>query len=64
MPIILTWHRVADQVLYWVRLALLTLFGPAQLDDEHDPIVALRRDHDRNRRRSRHPEPVPRGGLR
>ena len=30
---------------YWVELALLTLFGPAQLDDAHDPVALLRRGH-------------------
>jgi hypothetical protein len=28
-----------------VELALITVFGPAQLDDEHDPVVQLRRGH-------------------
>ena len=30
---------------YKVRLLLLGLFGPAQLDDEHDPILRLKREH-------------------
>lgn len=30
---------------YWVELTLLTLFGPAQLDDAHDPVALLRRGH-------------------
>ena len=30
---------------YKVRLLLLGLYGPAQLDDEHDPIVRLKREH-------------------
>lgn len=30
---------------YWVDLALLTLFGPAQLDAAHDPVGLLRRGH-------------------
>jgi hypothetical protein len=36
---------VVETIGYWVELALLTLFGPAQLDDAHDPVVLLRRGH-------------------
>lgn len=38
-------RRLLQAIAYRVRLALLSVFGPATLDDEHDPIVALRRDH-------------------
>ena len=34
---------------YWVELALLTLYGPAQLDDAHDPVALLRRGHREHR---------------
>lgn len=44
--------RVLDEVRYRVRLVLLTVFGPATLDDEHDPIVRLKRDHDLRATRS------------
>lgn len=44
--------RVVKTVVYWVRVALLTLFGPATLDDEHDPIQRLRREHVRARARA------------
>jgi hypothetical protein len=37
------WHEVS----YWVQLALLSVLGPAQLDDEHDPIEQLKRAHHR-----------------
>ena len=30
---------------YWVELGLLTLYGPAQLDDARDPVALLRRGH-------------------
>lgn len=36
-------------IAYWVRLALLSVLGPATLDDEHDPIVQLKRGHQRER---------------
>ena len=32
-------------ISYKVRLLLLGLFGPARLDDEHDPIVQLKKEH-------------------
>ncbi|MGB8021481.1 MAG: hypothetical protein WCF04_09665 [Candidatus Nanopelagicales bacterium] len=38
-------RRLLEAITYRVRLVLLSAFGPATLDDEHDPIVALRRDH-------------------
>lgn len=34
-----------EAIAYWAELVLLTLFGPAQLDDEHDPVALLRRGH-------------------
>lgn len=37
--------RFLEAITYRVRLALLSVFGPATLDEEHDPIVALRREH-------------------
>jgi hypothetical protein len=40
-------RRILDSIVYWVRLALLTVYGPATLDDEHDPILALKREHQR-----------------
>jgi hypothetical protein len=39
-----------EELSYWVELALLTLYGPAQLDDSHDPVALLRRG-----RREHHP---------
>ena len=38
---------LASSVSYGVRLGLLTLFGPATQDAEHDPIVALKREYGR-----------------
>jgi hypothetical protein len=38
-------RRLWRTIVYWVRLCLLTLFGPATLDEEHDPIVQLKREH-------------------
>ena len=38
-----------ESVSYWVELALLTLFGPAQLDAAHDPVALLRRGHREHR---------------
>ena len=37
--------RVLRWIEYRVRLLLLGLFGPPRLDDEHDPIVQLKREH-------------------
>lgn len=36
-------RRAWETIVYWVRLFLLGVFGPATLDDEHDPIVLLKR---------------------
>lgn len=36
--------------LRWtVEYALMHVYGPAALDDDRDPRVAMRRDHDRRR---------------
>ena len=34
-----------EAIRYWVELVLLTIFGPARLDDAHDPVTLLRRGH-------------------
>lgn len=44
-------RSAVETVQYWVELALLTLFGPAQGDQEHDPVALLRRGH-----REHHPD--------
>lgn len=48
------WRRVRDWEGFWTRWVGLSVFGPARLDDEHDPIEALRRDYHRppSRRRA------------
>ena len=35
--------EIGFQVKYWSRRVLLTFFGPAQLDAEHDPLRRLER---------------------
>ena len=40
-------RRAGREVSYWIQLALLSVLGPAQLDDEHDPIEQLKRAHHR-----------------
>ncbi len=40
-------RRAWREVSYWIQLALLSVLGPAQLDDEHDPIEQLKRAHHR-----------------
>jgi hypothetical protein len=37
--------RVLRWIVYKVRLLLLGLYGPAELDAEHDPIVQLKKEH-------------------
>ncbi len=37
-----------EALSYWVELALLTLYGPAQLDDSHDPAALIRRGREHN----------------
>lgn len=46
-------RRVRDESVYRVRLVGLTLFGPATLDEEHDPVQALRRQYGKVPRRRR-----------
>jgi len=41
--------RIRGTIVYRVRLALLSVFGPATLDDEHDPIVQLKREYQRQK---------------
>ena len=41
------WQRWRDAVTYRGKWLMLNMFGPAQQDDEHDPIVALKREHHR-----------------
>lgn len=36
-----------DAVTYYAKWLMLNMFGPAQQDDEHDPIVALKRQYHR-----------------
>lgn len=37
--------RLLRWIAYKVRLLLLGLYGPPRLDDEHDPIVQLKKEH-------------------
>lgn len=46
-------RRVRDESAYRIRLVGLTLFGPATLDEEHDPVQALRRQYGKVPRRRR-----------
>jgi hypothetical protein len=39
--------RLMRELLFRVKWALLGVFGPATLDEEHDPIVQLKREHER-----------------
>jgi hypothetical protein len=39
--------KVAESISYRVQLLLLTFFGPAQQDDETDPIHQLKRKYNR-----------------
>ena len=40
--------RIRDQVEYAVRRTLLMFLGPAQLDEEHDPVSQLKRRYHRD----------------
>jgi hypothetical protein len=37
--------RLLRWIAYKVRLLLLGLYGSPRLDDEHDPIVQLKKEH-------------------
>lgn len=43
------WHRVWESVSFRVQHALLNIYGPAQLDDAHDPRRDLERHHEAER---------------
>lgn len=59
MPVGSPVSRLRRTIAYWVRLCLLTLFGPATLDAEHDPIVQLKREHERQQALEREPADSP-----
>ena len=40
-----TWDRVRDEIVYHTTYLALSLLGPAQLDEEHDPREALKRKY-------------------
>ena len=39
--------KLGESISYWVQLILLTFLGPAQQDDESDPIHQLKRKYNR-----------------
>jgi hypothetical protein len=39
--------RLVHEVGYKVKVGLLNVYGPAELDPEHDPVQQLKRDHER-----------------
>jgi hypothetical protein len=39
--------KLAESISYGVQLTLLTFFGPATQDDEHDPIHQLKVKYNR-----------------
>ena len=41
------------EVAYRTKLLLLNLFGPATLDEEHDPIAQLKREHEEELRQEK-----------
>lgn len=40
-------QSVMHSAAYWIQLALLEAFGPAQQSDESDPIMGLKRKYGR-----------------
>lgn len=44
------------EIAYHARKALLTIYGPAELDEEHDPIKQLEREHEQELREERQAE--------
>ena len=48
-----SFRSALEAIRYWVELALLTVFGPARLDDAHDPVTLLRRGHREHHRTMR-----------
>lgn len=37
------------ELAYRAKLVLLSIYGPAELDEEHDPVSQLKRDRDEER---------------
>jgi hypothetical protein len=42
--------NVIHELVYRAKLVLVNLYGPPTLDEEHDPIVQLKRDHEQELR--------------
>lgn len=42
-------HQFALTSAYWSQVALFEGFGPANLDQEHDPIERLKREYGKDR---------------
>lgn len=39
--------RIFRDAAYWAKRMLVGLYGPAELDPEHDPAEQLKREHER-----------------
>ena len=55
---------------YWAKRVLMGLYGPAELDEKHDPVEQLKREHERDvqaeeaaNERQAQPPPVQAGQL-
>lgn len=44
------------EISYRARRVLLAIYGPAELDEEHDPIKQLDREHEQELREERQAE--------
>jgi hypothetical protein len=40
-------NRATDAAGYWSKWLALNVFGPAQQDEEHDPVARLKRTYGR-----------------
>ena len=38
-----------SEVAHWVKRTLYNIYGPAELDEKHDPIKQMDRDHEREK---------------
>lgn len=52
---------VIRDAAYWVKRTLMGLYGPATLDERHDPGEQLKREHSREVRLDEHDDDPPQG---
>ena len=53
--------NIIRDAAYWVKRTLMGLYGPATLDERHDPVEQLKREHSRDVRLDDQDDESPQG---